>query len=49
MTRKEYKKIINDILVSENARELEEHDPNILKFQYDVNKSIMDKLKGMLQ
>ena len=26
MTREEYKKIINDILVSENARELEEHE-----------------------
>ena len=49
MTREDYKKIINDILVLENTRELEEHDPNILKFQYDVNMSIMDKLKGMLQ
>lgn len=26
MTREEYKKIINDILVSENARELEENE-----------------------
>lgn len=28
---------------------VETYDPNILKFQYNVDMSIMDKLKGMLQ